>query len=182
MDHTQLTGALSELSGLDKDNPKLDYLNLGGTQVSGTLSDLNWTNVKDLYLTRTKVSGELKNLEGLKVLERLEIAATEFSGNLQAFSALKNLKILDIGLCTGLNASFDNLSQLQSLENLQLSLTGVSGSLNALGDLPNLSRITIDSIETSGELNELEAFKNLSGDFPKLSSLFLTINLPAIRF
>ncbi|WP_419022382.1 leucine-rich repeat domain-containing protein [Emergencia sp.] len=182
MDHTQLTGALSDLSDLDSDNPKLDYLNLGGTQVSGTLNGLNWTKVKDLYLTRTKVSGELKNLEGLKALERLEIAATGFGGDLQAFSALKNLKILNIGLCTGLNASFDNLSQLQSLENLQLSLTGVSGSLDALGALPKLSHITIDSIETSGELNELEAFKNLSGDFPKLSSLSLTINLPPITF
>lgn len=182
MDHTQLTGALSELSGLDKDNPKLDYLNLGGTQVSGTLNGLNWTKVKDLYLTRTKVSGELTNLNGLKALERLEIAATGFSGNLQAFSALENLKILDIRSCTSLNASFDDLSRLQSLENLQLSLTGVSGSLGALGALLNLSHITIDSIETSGELNELEAFKNLSGDFPKLSFLFLTINLPPITF
>lgn len=181
MDNTKLHGELSELADLDRTNPSLTSLNLGATQVRGELSDLNWSKVKELYLSSTQIYGELTKLGGFKALERLEVGTTGLRGDFSGLSAVPTLKILGLSY-TELKGDLRKLVSLDNLQSLYLSGDQILGNLNGLAGLKSLKAINIISIHTTGDIEELNLFENLAGEFAVLQSLTLTVTLPPITF
>tara|TARA_B100000683_G_scaffold7746_1_gene8506 strand:- start:405 stop:1652 length:1248 start_codon:yes stop_codon:yes gene_type:complete len=141
--------------------PKLKYLDLANTSVSGNLSSLkDLTKLEYLDLMDTGVSGKLSDLQDLTKLKHLDLNLTSVSGKLSDINGLTNLESLDLA-GSGVSGKLSDLQDFTNLEFLDLRDTGFSGKLSDLQDLTNLKYIYLcPNSSITGDLSDVSTIKN----------------------
>ena len=136
----------SHLSLLVSLIPKLQWLDLDGTQVS-----------------------DLSTLEQLSELRQLDLRSTQIS-DLSPLAALKNLRKLVLHSTKISDVS--QLGRLKELESLSLAYTQVS-DLTSLSDLPNLSQLNIcgTQVNNLAPLSCLKKLSFLNSSYTQISDL-----------
>ena len=76
--------------------PKLQYLNLSGTEVSGDLAMLaKCSQLAELDISKTKVAGDVKALQNASNLKKLNLSETKIFGEMASLRPLKGLRNLE---------------------------------------------------------------------------------------
>ena len=147
---TKVSGDLATLKGCER----LQWLQLSGSKISGNLEALeNATGLKSVWLAHIEVYGDLKALQNAVNLVHLDLRHTNVSGDL---NSLENATDLDwVGLShTKVTGGFEGLQRATSLRDLDLSHTLLSGDLKGL-HAPKLVRLDLSHTKVMGELEDL---------------------------
>ena len=179
--HAQLHGSLSEAF---LELPKLRFLNLKGTEVSGDLAvlekcneltrlDLSGMNVTgdlkalenavglgDLGLSQTKVAGDLEALKTATKLQFLELSNAKVEGNIEALHMLTKLRSLHLSN-TKVEGNIMALQKATELRVLYLTNTTVEGNIGALQKATKLEVLNLESTNIYGDMASLRELKSL---------------------
>ena len=140
----------------------LTNLSLHSTQVSGDISAVsNLTNLTALGLSSTQVSGDISAVSKLTNLTYLSLTSTQVSGDISAVSNLTNLTNL-ILYSTQVSGDISAVSNLTKLTNLSLSFTQISGDISAVSNLTNLNKISLLNTQVSGKVDSLANLTKLT--------------------
>lgn len=165
-------------------NGRVSELTCHSDGLSGTMVDLNLTNLEVLYLYGNNFSGLIPDFSGLPNLKTLNLGNNQFYGAIPNFSNLSNLKELDFKF-NQLSSSIPDFSNLNNLEELDLYYNQLSSSVPNFSNLSNLKILNLgynrlsDTVPDFNNLpNLLELFisnNDLTGTIPNFS------NLPTLR-
>ena len=129
---------------------ELEDLNLDDTNVSGSLEVLaNNTKLQYLRLRHTRVTGRLEDLPKAKDLYSLHLTGTEVTGDLAALANFTELDKLHLSN-TAVSGELKSLAQLKELKQLDLSNTAVSGELQSLAQLKELKELDLANLKVVG--------------------------------
>lgn len=164
---TWMYAADVKFEDLNKYCGNLTSLSLSNSGQTGDLSEIAGLKLTRLYLSHSKVTGNITSLPNRYLLTYLDISNNKtISVNMQ-----------DLSICTGLTSLllFDsmatggiaNLSTLTNLEKLLLKDTSVSGDLSSLAKLPNLYYFTNWVLQNTWSSQDLRpsSSKIISGQF-----------------
>ncbi|CAE7642718.1 ERL2 [Symbiodinium sp. CCMP2592] len=154
-----LTGELSaELGKLTR----LKRLWLGeNRQLSGSIGNLSsLTQLIQLDLPNTLVTGDLDALKNLTQLKFLKLFQTQVHGKLEALTDLRELKELDMSR-TAVSGGLEALKNFEDMTEVMLAETQISGELNALANLHGLLFLDLSKTKTTGAIEDLLQWKDL---------------------
>ena len=164
---TWMYAADVKFEDLNKYCGNLTFLSLSNSGQTGDLSEIAGLKLTRLYLSHSKVTGNITSLPNRYLLTYLDISNNKtISVNMQ-----------DLSICTGLTSLllFDsmatgdiaNLSTLTNLENLLLRNTSVRGDLSSLAGLSKLYNFTNWNLQNTWSSQDLRpsSSKIISGEF-----------------
>lgn len=141
--------------------PKLQELNLRGSNIRGAHFDHFSPNLKRLNLENSNVGGrDVKNIAKLNFVEQLNLNSTSITGaSIKALAMMPTLKILSLANTNMKKADF---SHLQNIEELDLSYAELTlESFNTLSLLTQLKKLDVRYIKgysiSNSDINLLQA-------------------------
>ena len=173
---TSVSGNVEDLKNLKK----LQLLNIGGTSVSGNVGDLKGlASLTTAILYSTQVSGNVGDLKTLTALTNLNLAATQVSGNVGDLKTLTALTSINLS-STQVSGNVGDLKTLTALTNLNLAATQVSGNVGDLKTLTALTSMYISNANTPligdiGELSSLTKIQSITLNQSRFSGDLATI-------
>ena len=158
LDDTNVSGSLDVLAN----NTELENLYLRHTRVTGRLEDLRLKakDLRSLDLTGTEVTGDLAALANATKLRYLHLSNTAVFGELKSLAQLKELKKLDLANLKVVG-ELKSLVKLTGLTWLDLSNTGVSGELKSLAKLTELQKLELANLKVGGDVAVMAEWSKL---------------------
>ena len=145
---------------------ELEYLYLSNTKVEGNIESLHkLTELKYLYLENTKVEGSIESLHKLTKLWELHLESPKVQGDVEALQNATKLQQLYLSN-TKVEGDIESLHKLTDLHHLHLENTNVSGYMASLREANNLLDVKITGSRITG-----------GRCFPHLSLLFCRVPL-----
>ncbi|TYI41888.1 hypothetical protein ES332_A01G058000v1 [Gossypium tomentosum] len=131
LEHNNFSGNLPAALG---NLPKIERFRIGDNNFTGKIPGFifqNWTNLTDIYIIASGLSGPIPdivssgNLKNI-IISDLNGAESQFS----QLSNLSNLEILILRSCNLIGELPTSLNHMSSLKTLDLSFNGLSGEIN----------------------------------------------------
>lgn len=149
------------------------------------LPNFNLSELQDLFLVNSYLSGTIPDFKYLPKLEDLNLGGNLFAGNLPAFSSLPELEVLALEYNL-LEGNIPDISGLPKLERLSLHQNNFTGGIPDFSSIPLLRILSLYGNPLGGpipdfsnlpELQRLELQNNEAiGAIPNFS------NLPALQY
>jgi hypothetical protein len=190
--------SMDDWSRVTMKNGRVSELVCFSDGLSGTMTDLNLTQLEVLNLYGNNLTGLIPNFSNLPNLETLELRNNDIYGSVPDFSNLPNLKKLDLGFnqLSGtipdfsnlpnveelnlyhnqLNNSVPNFSSLSNLKILELGYNRLADTIPDFNNLPNLQELFLTSNDLSGVIPNFSNLVNLRVLYLELNQL--TGNIP----
>ncbi len=152
-------------------NGCVSEVTLDANNLKGNLFNLDFPEIKDLYLRYNQLSGPIPNFDKLPNLTRLYIDVNQLSGPIPNFDKLPNLAYLSLNL-NQLSGPIPNFDKLPNLAQLHLYNNQLSGPIPNFDKLPNLNILYLNRNQLSGPIpnfDKLPNFANLYLDNNQLS-------------
>ncbi|CAL9002865.1 unnamed protein product [Prunus brigantina] len=154
----------------------LTQINLSYNQLTGQINSSHWenlTNLENLDMRHNLLDGTIPpSLFSLRVLQKLQLANNQFSGQLLGFATISVLDTLDLSSnhLEGPIPMF--IFSLRELKILSLPSNNFSGSfpLNSLQQLKNLSSLDLSYNRLSIDYNDINSSHS---SFPNITTLKL---------
>ena len=139
--------------------PKVQYLDLDETNVSGSLDVLaNNTELEYLWLRHTRVTGRLEDLSKAKRLRELDLTGTEVTGDLAALA--NTTKLLQLRLSnTAVFGELKSLAKLTKLTKLDLANLKVGGDVAVMAEWSKIEHVDLSGTQAQFDLfQQVEPF------------------------
>ncbi|CAJ1374519.1 unnamed protein product [Effrenium voratum] len=134
---------------------ELYNLDLSDSNVTGDLKVLEKNRqLRDLRLQRTRVTGDLSSLSQARGLQKLYLHRTQVTGDLASLSQATELTHLDLH-DTRVKGDLSGLSQAKGLQKLYLHRTQVTGDLASLSQATDLTHLDLRNTRVTGDLSGL---------------------------
>lgn len=134
---------------------KMTYLDVSGTEVTGSLADLAGQHkLGTIIVSRSTVTGTVSSLEALSGLARLDIATTSVQGSCKSLARHSELTYADLSH-SQLEGPVDGLANLTKLKTLVMANMSLSGPLPPLATLTRLVRLVLAGNDFTGVIPSL---------------------------
>lgn len=159
----------------------LNALNTEYTGMYGDISALKNLSIGQIYLSGSKIYGDIASLKKMTSLSRININdAPDVCGDLSNLSGLTNLTWLYFNH-SGLTGSIDSLRALTKLTSVNLENTKdkFTGNIESLSGMSALSNFTCNNAALTGDLAKIPASCTLVNFASSGSSTFTWSTRPA---
>ena len=149
------TVPLSEWYGVTVTNGRVQYLNLNGNRLTGSIpAELGNTNLQGLYLDDNQLTGSIPSqLGNLANLKGLSLSNNRLTGSIPAELGNTNLNFLDLPRNQLTGSIPTQLGNLTNLDKLTLYNNQLTGSIpSQLGNLAYLKRLYLSGNQLTGSI------------------------------
>lgn len=131
---------------------RVDEVNLRQRNLSGTIPDLNLSEIKHLYLKGNNLTGSIPDFSYMHNLTYLELERNQLSGTIPNFTKLYNIEniMLSVNQLIGNIPDFNNIPQLHQLD---FSYNQLTGNIPNFSNLPKLKICDLAFNQLRGSLS-----------------------------
>ena len=141
--------------GLNSDGC-VEVLALNDNNLSGSLTDLNFSGLKDFTCGSNFLTGSIPDLEQAPLLEIFNCASNSFTGTIPEFDQIPSLKVFFCGT-NSLSGSIPVLDRVPLLEDFSCANNSLSGSIPAFDPVPLLKSFICWGNQLTGLLPDFDS-------------------------
>ena len=138
----------------------VESITLASNNLTGTLPDLNLTQLNYLDLGHNSITGTIPDFSNIPNLVYLLLHDNLFTGAIPDFSNIPALKLLFLEN-NQLEGAIPDFSNLPILETLLLENTQISGPVPNFSNVPNLITVDLENNQLSGSVPNFSNLPNL---------------------